>query len=385
VGQVSDRADATAGLPRSEAARRLAAARRRLFLASTAAGLVVPWLLWASGLSDAAWRALAGLPLGHWPDLALYVESVLGLLAIVGLPFGWYGGYRLAHRFGLSRQTPRAWFTDWLKAALLGLALSGLAIVALYAIFALAGAAWWLLFAGLTTLAMILLTFVAPYLLVPIFYRMRPLEDAAAVDAVQQLAAAAGARVRNVSTLDFSRKTVEANAAVIGFGRSRRVVLADTLLSEFTLPEIKSVVAHELGHHVHRDVFRLLVVQGALIWAGLAVAAALGQPLLALVGAPGGLAEPESLPLLLVGAELFGLLAMPLANALSRRLEAAADTFALDLTGDPAAFASSMRKLADQNLAETSPPRWAELVLYSHPPIERRIRSAKARQHGQAA
>jgi STE24 endopeptidase len=385
MGEVSAAPTENAGVPRSEAARRLAAARRRLFLASTAAGLAAPWLLWASGLSDAAWRAIAGLPLGHWPDLALYVEFVLGLLALLGLPFGWYGGYRLAHQFRLSRQTPRAWFTDWLKAALLGLVLGGLATVALYATVALAGPTWWVLFAGLASLAMIVLTFVAPYLLVPIFYRMQPLEDETTVRAVQQLAAAAGARVRNVSTLDFSRKTVEANAAVIGFGRSRHVVLADTLLSEFTLPEIRSVVAHELGHHVHRDVFRLLVIQCGLIWVGLAVAMAEGQPLLALIGARGGLPEPANLPLLLVGAEFLGLATMPLGNALSRRLEAAADTFALDLTDDPGAFASSMRKLAGQNLAEASPPRWAELVLHSHPSIERRIRSAEARRRGRAA
>jgi STE24 endopeptidase len=139
-------------------------------------------------------------------------------------------------------------------------------------------------------------------------------------------------------------------------------------------------VAHELGHHVRRDVPRLLLVQAALIWSGSAASGLFGEWALAAVGAHGGLAEPANLPLLLFGAELFGLLSMPMVNAYSRRREAAADAFALKLTDDPAAFASAMRRLADQNLVERRPPRWAELLLHSHPSIDRRIRRAAGRR-----
>lgn len=368
----------------AQQARRLGAARRRLFLASTAAGLALPFAIWASGLSAVWWGSLAWLPLDHWPALAVFVLLVLLVLTLGGLPFSWYGGYRLSHRFKLSRQSARAWLADWLKAALLGLLLGGLALLVFYAAIALAGPAWWLLFATAACLATLFLTFVAPYVILPLFYRLQPLEDETVVRAIRELAADAKAEVREVSTLDFSRKTVEANAAVIGIGRSRRVVLADTLLTEFSLPEVRSVVAHELGHHVHRDVPRLLLVQGALIWSGSALAGLLGESLLrrwAYAVRPdelsGGLAEPANLPLLLFAAQLFGLLSMPLVNALSRRLESAADTFALKLTDDPAAFISAMRKLADQNLAEAQPPRWAELLLHSHPAFARRIRAAE--------
>src|SRR5262249_38559282 len=138
---------------------------------------------------------------------------------------------------------------------------------------------------------------------VPIFYRMRPLADELVADAIKRLSSAARAEVREVCTLDFSRRTVEANAAVIGLGRSRRVVLADTLLSEFSLAEVRSVVAHELGHHVHRDIFRLLLLQGGLIWVGLAVTAVVGNPLVRAMGGQGGLADPSNLSLLLMGSE----------------------------------------------------------------------------------
>lgn len=376
--QVATSRWAAGGRAEPDAARRLASARRRLFLASSLAGLVVPWALWASGTARFLWwHALALLPLGPWGSLGGYVLLLLGGLALAQVPFSWLG-YRLSRAFGLSRQSPRAWFGDWLKASGLSLVFGGAAALALYASLTLAGPNWWWVYATAASAVLVAITFVAPYVLVPIFYRMRPLEDDAVVDVIRRLSIAAGAEVRQVCTLDFSRKTVEANAAVIGLGRSRRVVLADTLLSEFTLPEVRSVVAHELGHHVHGDLLRLLALQAGLVWAGLGLAQAMGGSLLAGLGAIGGLAEPSNLPLLLLGAELYGLVSLPLANAISRRREAAADRFALQLTPEAGAFASALRKLAAQNLAELQPPRWAELVLYSHPPLGRRIQAAEA-------
>jgi STE24 endopeptidase len=385
VGEVELESKPRLSTSRNEAARRLAATRRKLFLASTASVLAALWTVWTSGFSAASWQFLSQLPIGPSLVLAVYVVLQLGVLALLALPFSWYGGYWLAHRFELSRQSLPAWLVEWLKATLIGLVLGSLAVLTFYGALALAGPGWWGLFGVVASLAMLVLTFVAPYLLVPIFYRMQPLQNKEVAETVRRLSEEAGAEVRDVCTLDFSRKTVEANAAVIGLGRSRRVVLADTLLEQFTLPEVRSVVAHELGHHVHRDVLRLMAIQAAFLWVGLGLAAVIGDPLLAVAGARGGMAEPLNLPLLLLGAELFGLLALPIGNALSRRLEASADFFALELTRDPGSFASAMRKLADQNLVEAQPPRWAEVVLSSHPPIAKRIRMAEAVDHARAA
>jgi STE24 endopeptidase len=179
-----------------------------------------------------------------------------------------------------------------------------------------------------------------------------------------------------VCTLDFSRRTAEANAAVIGLGRSRRVVLADTLLQEFTPDEIDAVVAHELGHHVERHVQQLLVGNAALMWLGLALAAALAPAALPILSLP-SLGYVPGYPVLLCVAELFFLLASPLLNWWSRRLETAADRFALELTRDPAAFAAAMQRIGSQNLIELRPPRWSELLLGTHPALERRIQLAK--------
>jgi STE24 endopeptidase len=183
--------------------------------------------------------------------------------------------------------------------------------------------------------------------------------------------------VRDVCSLDFSRRTAEANAAVIGLGRSRRVVIADTLLAEFSPGEVDAIVAHELGHHVNRDVQRLLLGNAVLIWVGLFVASRLMRVALPVLSLP-SLAYVPGYPMLLGVVELFFLLASPLLNWWSRRLESGADRFALRLTGNPAAFVAAMRRLGCQNLIELCPPKWATVLLATHPPLDRRIRLAQS-------
>jgi STE24 endopeptidase len=164
---------------------------------------------------------------------------------------------------------------------------------------------------------------------------------------------------------------------VIGVGQSRRVVLADTMLDEFPLAELRAVMAHELGHHVNRDVPKLLLFQFGTAMLGLYAAARGGKSLLRRVGGSGDLTRVADFPLLAVAAELFGLLTLPIGNLFSRILEAQADRYAHRLSGDPLAFAAAMERLARQNLAELSPPRWAEILFASHPPMAKRIRAAR--------
>jgi STE24 endopeptidase len=212
--------------------------------------------------------------------------------------------------------------------------------------------------------------------LVPLFFKMRPLADAETVERIHAMVNRAGAPVRDVCSLDFSRRTAEANAAVIGMGRSRRVVIADTLLAEFTPGELDAVVAHELGHHVHRDVQRLLLGNAVLIWAGLFVASLALPRALPILSVP-SLTYVPGYPALLFVAEVYFLVFSPLLNWWSRRLESGADRFALQLTRDPSAFAGAMRRLGCQNLVELCPPRWSEVLLATHPALARRIELAE--------
>ena len=182
-------------------------------------------------------------------------------------------------------------------------------------------------------LAIIVLTFAAPYVIVPLFFKPQPVDDPGVVMMIEDLVRQAGTTVAGVSRLDFSRRTNEANAAVIGFGRSRRVVLADTLLSTFTPSEIKAVVAHELGHHVHRDVPKLMAMQAITMLVGLALATVVGDPLLRLLGAA-PMSDPISYPLLTLGVAIFGIACLPVVNAYARSVEADADAYAFDLLGE---------------------------------------------------
>jgi STE24 endopeptidase len=220
--------------------------------------------------------------------------------------------------------------------------------------------------------------FVTPYVLVPLFFKMRPLADEPTVDRIHSLVNRAGLPVRDVCSLDFSRRTAEANAAVIGLGRSRRVVIADTLLSEFSPGEVDAVVAHEIGHHVHRDVQRLLLGNAVLVWVGLFVASRLEAAAMPVLSLP-SLAYVPGYPVLLFVTELFFLGVSPILNWWSRRLESGADRFALELTREPANFARAMRRLGCQNLVELRPPRWSELLLATHPALYRRIQLAEGR------
>jgi STE24 endopeptidase len=371
----------TSGAPESRRAQAasLAATRRRLFVVDTIVGVVAPWALWASGLSAWLWGSLQSASV--WLALPLHLGVLMLLLALIATPLLFYGGFVVAHRYGLSTQTFGGWVADWLKSTVLALVLTTAAATLFYVTFWAAPPLWWLLFWLEAMAALIALTFVAPYVVLPLFFKPKPVEDPGVVMMIEDLVRQAGTAVAGVSQLDFSRRTHEANAAVIGFGTSRRVVLGDTLLDSFTASEIKAVVAHELGHHIHRDVPKLLAVQAVVLAIGLGVAAVVGEPLLRLFG-PASLGDPAAYPLLALGVSVFGLVCLPAVNAIGRAVEADADEYAIKLVGDGRPLAAAMRRLADQNLAEERPPRWAEILIYTHPPIWRRVERAEAAQHG---
>jgi len=364
-------------LQRESAAARLGAERRRLFFVGAMVSVLAPVLPYLTGAWETVWFDLAAWPLPFPARALLFLVGFHVVLALVGLPLAYYGSYVLSHAFGIGRQSRRGWAVDWLKATALGAVLGSLIGGAFLWSVVATGAAWWWTFGLFASAVGALFVFATPYVLVPLFFKMQPLADTATVERIHALVNRAGAPVRDVCSLDFSRRTAEANAAVIGLGRSRRVVIADTLLAEFTPGEVDAVVAHELGHHVHRDVQRLLLGNAVLMWLGLFVAARLSPVALPVLSLP-SLAYVPGYPAVFCLVELFFLLLSPVLNWWSRRLESHADRFALQLTGDPVAFAAAMRRLGCQNLLEQRPPRWSEVLLASHPALHRRIRVAES-------
>ena len=311
-----------------------------------------------------------------WLQLALALLALGGGHALLAFPLDVVRSFWLPRRFGLLHEPFVRWLWDGAKARLIGavLALAGAVIV--YGL--LRTTSWWWLWAALLFFAgYALLAFVAPIWLVPLFYRLVPLGDTDLRDRLLGVAQRAGVPVLGVWVADQSRKSRTANAAVVGLGRTRRILLFDTLIKEFPAAEVEAVLAHELAHQVHGDVRRGLLVQGALTLvmfraADFALSAAV--PRLSLDGP----ADLAGLPFLGLVVFALGLLALPLANAWSRRVERQADDFAVRMAGSGTSFVDAMERLAGLNLAERDPHFVEEFLLYSHPSIGRRVERARA-------
>lgn len=315
-----------------------------------------------------------------WLELGIVLLVLAGAYRLVTLPLHWLGGYWLPRRFGLLHQPFRRWLWDAVKAGLIGGMLGLLAVLIIYALLRVTPW-WWLWGAAIFLAGYALLALVAPIWLVPLFYRLTPLPDGELLTRLLALARRVGVPVSGVFVVDQSRKSRTANAAVTGLGRTRRILLFDTLLDEFTPEEVEAVLAHELAHQLHGDIRRGLLVQGALtlvtFWiADLALRWGVGW-----LGLDGP-ADIAGLPLFGLILMLVSLAALPVANGWSRRVEWQADRFALRTIPDPRAFIRSMERLATLNLAEREPHRLEELFLYSHPAIERRIAHARQFPHG---
>jgi STE24 endopeptidase len=303
---------------------------------------------------------------------------------IINLPLTFYEGYILPHRFNLSTQSLPGWTVDQVKGLLIGGVFGLFILEIVYALLRLAPQTWWLWVAGVLLLFTVILANLAPVLLMPLFNKFVPLgEEYADLERrLLSLAQRAHTRVRGVFKFDMSRRTTAANAALAGLGNTRRIILADTLLENYTVDEIETVLAHELGHHVHRDIPLGILVESAITLVGLYLAS-LGLAWGVNTFELEGVADVAGMPWLALLLAAFGLLSMPLENAYSRWREWRADRYALQATGNGAAFASALARLTNQNLSDAEPERWVELLLYSHPAPGRRIAAALAYPTGQ--
>jgi STE24 endopeptidase len=358
-------------------AKEYARIRRRLWLVATSLGAVymLAWLVlgWTDAL--AAW--LKTFTVNEWLLVPLFAAIFLGIYGLLSLPLRYYSGFVLPHRFDLSTETLKNWILDRAKSLLitgvLGLPIIELIYLALRA----TGDLWWLWTAGGMLVFTVLLVNVGPILIMPLFNKFVPLgeEHADLAQRLIDLARRAGTKVRGVFQFDMSRRTKAANAALTGIGNTRRIVVGDTLLAEFTADEVETVLAHELGHHVNRDIPILIltgciITMGGLYLASLILKWAAGQFGFA------GLADVAGMPALWLVIGAFEVLTQPLTNYISRWRERLADRYALKMTGKREAFASAFVRLANQNLGEVDPEKWVVWMFYDHPPLGERIRMA---------
>jgi STE24 endopeptidase len=329
---------------------------------------------WSGTLRDIAYRVAFQ---NYIFAIFLFVLLLLSIGKLLGIGLDYYG-FRLEHRFQLSNQRFRAWAWDEVKGFLLGLVLASILTELLYFMIREFPQHWWVLAWAVFLALAVLMAQLAPVILLPIFYKFEPLQDEELKSRLVRLGERSGTRVRGVYKWNLSEKSKKANAALTGLGNTRRIILADTLLDNYSPDEIEAVLAHELGHHVHKHILKSIAVQAGITFVGFWAANWALHYAIDRLGMFETLADFANLPLLALVSIALSLVALPALNAFSRYNERQADRYAFESIDNIEPFISSMNKLADQNLAERKPSRLVEALFHSHPSISRRVAAAEA-------
>jgi len=366
---------------RQQKAREYARIRHRLLLvdlAIAAAGVLIVLL---SGLGT--WlrnilQPLAWQPVQGWFPWQILVYFLILIVAyqITSAPLTYYSGFVLPHRYKISTQSLKGWLLDLCKGLGLSLVFEAFVIELVYVLLATQPQIWWLWVALVLLFFTVVMANLAPILILPLFYKFSPLPEGELTQRLLALAARAKTRVRGVFTMQMSSKTTAANAALMGLGNTRRIVVGDTMLDQYTPDEIEVVLAHELGHHVHHDIWKLIASQSVLTLGGLYLINLVLHWAVDIQHYYPGLADAATIPLILLLAGAFGLIVMPLSNGYSRAIEYQADEYALQATQKVEPFKSAMTRLANQNLSDVEPSPLIEFLLHDHPSIRKRLRHA---------
>jgi STE24 endopeptidase len=336
-----------------------------------------------TGLSPRLSRGAARLASGRLGSLLPYVILLNVILTLVDLPIAYYRGFVIEHDFGLSNQTPWTWMADFGKSFAITLLGNLLLFALVYLFIRRSPRRWWLYSASLVIIFSVVIAGIAPIFINPLFNKFEPLQDQALRQKILTLAHEGGIDVADVLQVDMSRQTKAANAYFTGIGPTQRIVLGDNLLTNFTDDEILTVVAHEMGHQVHGDLWRGLGVGALFFLVGFYVLYRAAGALVARFGSKFGfqeLAASASLPMLVLLFSVVYFLAGPALNTYSRHLEHEADLYALQLTHKNEAYASALKKLEVLNVSDPNPPEWIEFLFYTHPSSQKRIEFALSYQ-----
>ena len=332
---------------------------------------------WTGKLRDWAYH---GAGQHYFLAVFLYVLMFSVIMKVLSTPSD-YLGFRLEHQYNLSNQKMRSWLWDELKSWLVGLVLGTVFVEIIYAIIRIAPQRWWMIAWAVFVGLFLLMAQLAPVVLFPLFYKFEPLNNDSLRERLTRLGERAGTLVRGVYEWKLSEKSKKANAALMGMGATRRIILSDTLLQNYSEDEIEAVLAHELGHHVRRHIVKGILMQVAVTFVGFWLTNEVLRFAIAGDWFPvldARLYDFANLPLIILVATVLGFLLMPALNAISRRHEREADRYAWENIPATGPFVTSMQKLAAQNLSERTPSRFVEWFFESHPSIQKRITAAEA-------
>jgi STE24 endopeptidase len=358
-------------------ARRYNRIRRWLSMADLVLGFAFLVVLLVTGWSGALRDYAVQLaPEQYSIQVFFYVLMLLVISKIFAVGVDYYG-FRLEHRYHLSNQKLRSWIWDELKGWLLGLVLGTLLVELLYFTIRQSPQHWWIVAWFAFMALLVLFAQIAPIVFLPLFYKFEPLEYDNLKDRLIRLSERAGTRVRGVYEWKLSEKSKKANAALTGLGATRRIILADTLLQNYSDDEIEAVLAHELGHHVHKHILKSIAVLAGITLFGFWAANTVLHYAMERSHLFETMSDFANLPLLVLVSTVLSFLLMPILNSYSRFNERQADRYCFQSITTVAPFISSMNKLAEQNLAERAPGKWVEWFFHSHPAIAQRVAAAE--------
>lgn len=294
--------------------------------------------------------------------------------SILFLPVNIYTGFYLEHKYNLSNQTFFKYFLENLKSMLVGLVIGVPILLLFFYVLNKFDDLWWLVFASAMFLISVVLSQIFPIVIMPIFYKVSPLQDEELKSRISNLAKGAGIKVQNVFTFDMSKNTKKANAAFTGLGKTKRIILGDTLLKDYSKDEIETVIAHELGHYKHKHIVKNIVFGTVSSFLTFFVISILYKNSLSWFDFE-YITQIAALPLLSLWAMLIGLIQSPIGNILSRKYEYEADRYAIETTRKPESFINTLNRLTNQNLGDREPHPFIEWFFYSHPSIKNRVKA----------
>ncbi|GMU95613.1 M48 family metallopeptidase [Ignavibacterium album] len=304
--------------------------------------------------------------------LILFSVITASVISIVFFPLNFYSSFILEHKYKLSNQTLLKYFTEGFKSAIVSGVIGIPILILFYFILKEFGDAWWLIFATAMFFISVILSQLFPIVIFPIFYKVKPIEDEQLKERIKTLAKDAGLKVQDVYSFDMSKNTKKANAAFTGLGKTKRIILGDTLLSSYSKDEIETVIAHELGHYKKKHIVKNILygtINSFVLFFAISLLYRYSLPWFGF----SSITEISALPLLTLWAMLIGLIQTPIGNMLSRKFEYEADRYAIETTKKPTSFIQTLNKLTEQNLGDKEPHPFVEWFFYSHPSIRKRI------------
>jgi STE24 endopeptidase len=336
--------------------------------------LVAVWAF--SGISPLAADFIRGYVSNEYAVFLLFMAAAGIIYSALEFPLDFYGSYYIEHRFNLSNQTFRAWIFEKAKSAGVGACIGIPVALGFYFFLKATGHMWWLYFGLFVFLVSVLIARIAPIFIYPIFYKFRDLEPGDVRDKIAGLVGKEGISISGIFSFNLSNQKKKANAGFTGLGKSRRIIISDTLIEKFTPDEIGVVFAHEMGHYKMRHIAKGILLSTVTIFVSFFLCGELYRLTLGLLGYE-HVHDVAAIPVLFFYLTVVGLVSMPLSNAVSRRFEWEADRYSLDISSDYPSFITAMNKLADMNLADREPNPVTEFIFYSHPSISKRIAYAR--------